>query len=318
MKCAHLVIGPAGSGKSTFCETVKQHCDASHRSLHIANLDPAAEDECLGYPVSIDIRELISLQDAMEELSLGPNGGLIFCMEYIEQNMEWLVDALEPYGEDDYLLFDCPGQIELYSHLTVFQTFVQTLKNDGWTVGCVYCLDGQFTEEPSKYIAGCLNALGSMVMLELPHVSVLTKVDLMRKKGRGHGRGRGEGEDQGSRYLPGRLASQQPWGATEEIEDEEGALIIPDKDNLLRELDDSYGHSEKFSRLNGLIASVLEEYAMVGFVPLDITDEGSVERLMMHMDMAVGWMGADELEVRGGYDAEEDGLEEADFEGLVV
>lgn len=29
-----------------------------------------------------DIRELISLEDVMEELGLGPNGGLIYCMEY--------------------------------------------------------------------------------------------------------------------------------------------------------------------------------------------------------------------------------------------
>jgi hypothetical protein len=35
--------------------------------------DPAAEE--FKYPVSIDIREdLISLEDAMEELNLGPNG----------------------------------------------------------------------------------------------------------------------------------------------------------------------------------------------------------------------------------------------------
>lgn len=29
-----------------------------------------------------DIRELISLEDVMEELGLGPNGGLLYCMEY--------------------------------------------------------------------------------------------------------------------------------------------------------------------------------------------------------------------------------------------
>ena len=34
--------------------------------------DPAAEE--FKYPVSIDVRELISLEDAMEELGLGPNG----------------------------------------------------------------------------------------------------------------------------------------------------------------------------------------------------------------------------------------------------
>lgn len=29
----------------------------------------------------IDIRELITLEDVMEELDYGPNGGLIYCLE---------------------------------------------------------------------------------------------------------------------------------------------------------------------------------------------------------------------------------------------
>jgi hypothetical protein len=29
-----------------------------------------------------DIRELINLDDVMEELGLGPNGALMYCMEY--------------------------------------------------------------------------------------------------------------------------------------------------------------------------------------------------------------------------------------------
>lgn len=43
----------------------------------------------------------------------------------------------QAYGDDDYLLFDCPGQIELYSHLTVFRTFVEYLRRDGWQVCAV-------------------------------------------------------------------------------------------------------------------------------------------------------------------------------------
>jgi GTPase SAR1 family protein len=58
-------------------------------------------------------------------------------MEYLEDNLEeWLGGELEAYGDDDYLIFDCPGQIELYSHLSVFRTFVEYLKRDGWQI-CV-------------------------------------------------------------------------------------------------------------------------------------------------------------------------------------
>lgn len=38
-------------------------------------VDPAAE--VFNYPVSIDVRELISLDEAMDELDLGPNGCVI-------------------------------------------------------------------------------------------------------------------------------------------------------------------------------------------------------------------------------------------------
>ncbi|KAE8663254.1 hypothetical protein F3Y22_tig00112989pilonHSYRG00048 [Hibiscus syriacus] len=80
MAYAQLVIGPTGSGKSTYCSSLYQHCETLGRSIHIVNLNPAAEN--FDYPVAMDIRELISLDDVMEELGLGPNGGLIYCMEY--------------------------------------------------------------------------------------------------------------------------------------------------------------------------------------------------------------------------------------------
>ena len=56
------------------------------------NLDPAAEH--FNYNVSIDIRNLISLEDVTEELQYGPNGGLVYCMEYLLENLAWLDEQL--------------------------------------------------------------------------------------------------------------------------------------------------------------------------------------------------------------------------------
>ena len=43
-----------------------------------------------------DVRELISLDDAMEEMGFGPNGGLVYCMEYLVlHNSDWLEEQLE-------------------------------------------------------------------------------------------------------------------------------------------------------------------------------------------------------------------------------
>jgi hypothetical protein len=46
----------------------------------------------------------------MSSLTLGPNGGLIFCMEFLEKNMDWLLQEISKY-KDHYFLFDCPGQV---------------------------------------------------------------------------------------------------------------------------------------------------------------------------------------------------------------
>ena len=89
------------------------------------------------------------------------------------------VVTMQAYGEDDYLIFDCPGQIELYSHVTVFRSFVDFLKRDGWNLAAVYTIDCQFVGDPTKFIAGSLQAMSAMVQLELPHVNILTKVDLL-------------------------------------------------------------------------------------------------------------------------------------------
>jgi len=57
---------------------------------------------------TLDIRDLIQLEDVMEQMNFGPNGGLVFCMEFLVDNLSWLEDELGDY-DDDYLIFDCPG-----------------------------------------------------------------------------------------------------------------------------------------------------------------------------------------------------------------
>ena len=57
------------------------HLQTSHRTAHLVNLDPAADPESFEYEPTIDIKELVSLEDVMSELEYGPNGGLLYCFE---------------------------------------------------------------------------------------------------------------------------------------------------------------------------------------------------------------------------------------------
>ncbi|KAL7201250.1 hypothetical protein ACSBR1_033038 [Camellia fascicularis] len=38
MGYAQLVIGPAGSGKSTYCSSLYKHCETMRRTIHIVKL----------------------------------------------------------------------------------------------------------------------------------------------------------------------------------------------------------------------------------------------------------------------------------------
>jgi len=86
---------------------VQQNSDILKRKVVVVNLDPANDQ--FKYQCDIDIKDLISLDDAMEEMDLGPNGGLVFCLEYLLENFNWLQDQISTYYESDYILFDCPG-----------------------------------------------------------------------------------------------------------------------------------------------------------------------------------------------------------------
>lgn len=67
--------------QSTYCSAIAEHIENEKNSVMVVNLDPAAER--FKYTPTVDIRELIHVDDAMDDeiLHFGPNGGLVFCME---------------------------------------------------------------------------------------------------------------------------------------------------------------------------------------------------------------------------------------------
>jgi len=101
------------------------------RKCSVVNLDPA--NDHTSYDCAIDVRSLIKLEDIMAEDDLGPNGGVLYALEELEHNMEWLEHELEQLGED-YVLFDCPGQVELYTHHSSLRNIFMRLQKLGYRV----------------------------------------------------------------------------------------------------------------------------------------------------------------------------------------
>lgn len=265
---AQLVMGPAGSGKSTYCSTMIQHAEAINRSVQVVNLDPAAE--YFNYPVMADIRELIQVDDVMEDDSLrfGPNGGLVFCMEYFANNFDWLEECLG-HVEDDYILFDCPGQIELYTHLPVMRQLVEQLQQWEFRVCGVFLVDAQFMVETFKFVSGVMAALSAMVTLEIPQVNIMTKMDLLSQKAK----------KEIEKYLDPDMYSMM----------QDNALTL---------------RSKKFEKLTKAICGLIEDYSMVRFLPFDRTDEEGINIVLQNIDFSIQY--GEDLEFKEPKEPDED------------
>lgn len=149
-----VVIGPAGSGKSSYCHLLQGMAKALKRNILVVNLDPAAEK--FKYSAAVDVRELISTDDVMELTKLGPNGGLVYSMEYLIENMEWFMEQIGGLGENDYVLFDCPGQLELYTHLDLMRRVINALTKAGFNLCTVCLVDSTFLSDEHKFFSGIL------------------------------------------------------------------------------------------------------------------------------------------------------------------
>lgn len=224
------------------------------RRAHIVNLDPAAEPT--EFEFTIDIRDLISLEEVQEEMNLGPNGALVYCFEFLLENLDWLDEEIGDFN-DEYLIFDCPGQIELYNHIPVVPTIVRHLQQQlNFSLCATYLLEASFVIDASKFFSGTLSAMSAMILLELPHINILSKADLVKDK------------------VSKRGLKQ---------------FLNPDPFLLEKNVTTT---NPKFAKLNKTIAQLVDDFGMVQFLPLDCSDKDNTESLQLilsHIDDITQW-----------------------------
>lgn len=68
------------------------------RPCSVANLDPANDNVPYAEDAAFDVRDLVNVDEVMEREELGPNGGVLWAMEEIEANFDWLEQQLEDCG----------------------------------------------------------------------------------------------------------------------------------------------------------------------------------------------------------------------------
>lgn len=250
------MVGPPGSGKSTYCAGLEQYFRAIGRPCALINLDPANEEP--RYACDVDIKDLVVLENVQEELGLGPNGGLIFSLEYLEKNLDWLEQQLrEPISQGKYLIFDLPGQVELF---TCHSSLLKTLEivTNVWNIrlASVQLVDCHLCSEPSKFLSAIMVSLSTMLHLGLPHVNVLSKVDLMGQLG--------------------------------ELEFQPQYFLNPNNLEHLAEAVNDRMHP-KFAKGTRNICNLLEDYGIVNFAPLAVEDVESLAYVVRLADKANGY-----------------------------
>jgi hypothetical protein len=75
---------------------MSQYLSKLGRKVCLVNLDPA--NESLPYECSINVCDLITLEDIQEEVKLGPNGAFIYALDFLRENISWLLNQLKALG----------------------------------------------------------------------------------------------------------------------------------------------------------------------------------------------------------------------------
>lgn len=251
-----LVIGPPGSGKSTYCHAMAQFLESMGRKVAIINLDPANEN--MGYTPTVDISDLIKHEEVMFHQGLGPNGALVHCMEFLESNVNWLMTKVLNLRHH-YLIFDCPGQVELYTHHQSITAITEKLGQNLVRLCCVQLVDSHHCSDPGKYLSSLILCTTTMLQIGLPHVNIMSKFDEVKT-------------------FHDRLAFNIDF-YTE----------VLDLRYLLDQLDED-PFTAKYKKLNATLISLIEDYSLVSFIPLDITNQAMLLQVKNAIDKANGYI----------------------------
>jgi len=172
-----FIVGTAGVGKSLLTSRIFDNYTRNGAFVGILNLDPGVEN--LPYTCDVDVRDYVDLLSVMKQYDLGPNGAMIIASDLIASKIEQIqsdVDDVNP----DYLIVDTPGQMELFAYRTSGPFFVQNFNAEQKVALFLY--DGVLVTTPTNFVSIALLATSIKLRLNLPHINVLTKIDLIEDK----------------------------------------------------------------------------------------------------------------------------------------
>lgn len=170
-----LVIGMAGSGKTTLVQRLVSHMGMKKIPRYVINLDPAVHE--VPYPCNVDIRSSIDYKEVMKQYGLGPNGAIVTALNLFATQFDTVAEfCVNKQSELDYLLVDTPGQIEVFTWSASGTIITEALALSFPT--CVlYVLDTTRVSSPATFMSNMLYACSILYKTRLPFVMAFNKCD---------------------------------------------------------------------------------------------------------------------------------------------
>jgi len=171
-----IVVGMAGSGKTTFLHRLVCHTQASNIRGYVINLDPAVMT--LPFGANIDIRDTVKYKEVMKQYNLGPNGGILTSLNLFATKFDEVISVIEKRADQlDYVLVDTPGQIEIFTWSASGAIITEAFASTFPTV-VTYVVDTPRSSSPVTFMSNMLYACSILYKTRLPFVLAFNKTDV--------------------------------------------------------------------------------------------------------------------------------------------
>ena len=172
-----IVLGMAGSGKTTFVQKLEEEIANKDQESYIINLDPAVMDTL--YEPNLDIRDTVKYKEVMVSNNLGPNGAILTCLNLFSTNIDKVISILEHKTDLDFIVTDTPGQLEVFSWSASGKLISDSFSLLFPSI-LIYIIDMPRCSNPNTFSSNMLYALSIMYKMKLPLLIAFNKVDIAK------------------------------------------------------------------------------------------------------------------------------------------
>ncbi|RKP10403.1 GPN-loop GTPase [Thamnocephalis sphaerospora] len=172
---ALILIGMAGSGKTTLMQRLNAHLHSIGRPPYTLNLDPAVAE--LPYTANIDIRDTVNYKEVMKQYNMGPNGGILTALNLFTTKFDQVLGFVEKRADQvSHVLVDTPGQIEIFTWSASGAIITEAIASSHPTV-VLYVVDTPRCSSPATFMSNMLYACSILYKTRLPFMLVFNKTD---------------------------------------------------------------------------------------------------------------------------------------------